>query len=105
MLFSRGQHTQSSSAGGIASSFDIQLFPKPAKILWLVVYNREHPAKEEQVARLHRFHIGAKRRRRGRKLNAKFLQPAIRTARLRTLTAHHRPACAPPSTCSTSPVT
>ena len=105
MLFGRSEDAQSRSVGGISSGLGIELFPQPANILRLVVDNREHPAKEEQVARLYRLHISAKRRRGGWELNAKVLQPAFGTARLRTFGAYHRPTCAPPSTCSTSPVT
>jgi hypothetical protein len=105
MLFGRGENAQSRSVRGISSSFDIELFPKSANILRLVVHNWEHPAKVEQVARLYRLDVSAKWRRGRWELNAKVLQPAICTARLRTLSAYHRPACAPPSTCSTSPVT
>jgi len=39
---------------------------------------REHPAKEEQVTRLYRLNVSAKRRRGGWELNAKVLQPANR---------------------------
>ena len=105
MLFRRGENAQSRGVGGISSSLDIELFPEPANILRLVVDDREHPAKEEQVARLYRLDVSAKRRRGGWELNAKILQPAFCTARLRTFTAYHRPTCAPSSTCSTSPVT
>jgi hypothetical protein len=59
------------SAGGISSSLGIELFPKSAKILRLAVHNWEHSAKEEKVARLHRFDVSAKQRRGGRELNAK----------------------------------
>ena len=65
----------------------------PAKVLRLVIDNWEHPAKEEKVARLHRLDVAAKRRRSGWELNAKVLQPEICTARLRTFSAYHRPAC------------
>ena len=105
MLFGCSEDAQSRSVGGISSSLGIKLFPQAAKILRLVVYNGEHPAKEEQVTRLYRLDVGAKRRRGGRELNAKVLQPAIGTALLRTFRAYHRPTCAPPSTSSTSPVT
>jgi hypothetical protein len=70
-----------------------------------VIDNWEHPAKEEQVARLERLHISAEWRRSRGELNAKVLQPAIGTAQLGTLRRYHRPTCAPSSTCSTSPVT
>jgi hypothetical protein len=71
----------------------------------LAVHNWEHSTKEEKVARVRRFDVSAKRRRGGWELNAKVLQPAICTAQVQTSNAYHRPACAPPSTCSTSPVT
>ena len=96
MLFGRSKSAQSRSVGGIPSSFDIEFFPKPAKILRLVIDNRKHPAQKEQVARLQRLDIGAKRRRSGWELYAKVLQPAFCAARLRTFTrlppAHVRTA-------------
>jgi len=106
MFFGRRQDAQSRSVGGISSSLDIELFPKPANILWLMIYDRKHAAKEEQITRLYRLDVSAKRRWGFRELNSKVLQPAICTAQLLgTFTAYHRPTCAPPSTCSTSPVT
>jgi len=70
-----------------------------------VVHNWKHPAKEKEIPRLDGLDVGAEWRRRGWKLNAKILQPAICVSQLRTFAAYHRPTCAPPSTCSTSPVT
>src|SRR5258708_37778256 len=104
MLFRRSKDVQRRDVGCIAAGLDIELLPKPANILRLVVNNREHSAKEKQVARLHRLGVSAKRRRGRWELNAKLLQPALCTVRLRTLTGYHRPTCAPSSTCSTSPV-
>jgi hypothetical protein len=80
MLFGRSENAQSRSVGGVSSSFGIELFPEPADKLRLVVDHREHPAKEEQVTRLYRLNVSAKRRRGGWELNAKVLQPAIGTA-------------------------
>ena len=37
--------------------------------------------------------------------DAELLQPALRVEPAATLAAYHLPVCAPPSTCSTSPVT
>ncbi len=105
MLFGRSEHAQSRGVGGISSSLGIEFLPQPANILRLVVYNREHPTKEEQIARLYRLHVRAKRSGGGRELNAQILQPAFGAARLGTHSAYHRPTCAPSSTCSTSPVT
>src|SRR5215471_16593983 len=105
MLFGRSEDVQSGNVGGISPGLDIELFPKPANELRLVVDNWEHPAQEEKVARLHRLDVSAKRCWGGWQLNAKVLQSSICTALVRTSKAYHRPACAPPSTCSTSPVT
>ena len=105
MLLGRGESVQSRSVSGISPSLDIELFPQSAKVLRLVINNGDHPAKKEKIARLYRLDISTKRRRGGRELNAKVLQSAICTAWLRASSAYHRPACAPPSTCSTSPVT
>jgi len=105
MLLRRGKNSQSRCVGGISSGFGIKFFPEPANILRFVVNNWEHPAKEEQIARLYRLNISAKRRRDGWELDTKLLQSAFCAAWLRTFTAHHRPTCAPSSTCSTSPVT
>src|ERR1700733_8299880 len=105
MLLRRSENAQSRRVGGISSSLGIWLVPKSANILRFMVNNRKHPAKEEQVPRLYRLNVRAKRRRRSWEQNAKLLQPALRTARLRTFTAYHRPTCVPSSTCCTSPVT
>src|SRR5215467_12620933 len=105
MLLGRGKDVQSRSVSGISPSLDIELFPEPSKILRLVIDNWEHPAEEEKITRLYRLDISAKGRRGRREPNAKVLQSAICTVWLRTFHAYHRPTCAPPSTCSTSPVT
>src|SRR6266567_3227202 len=105
MMFGSCEGAQRRRIGGVSSGLGIEFFAKPAKILRLMVNNREHPAEEKQVACLYRLDVTSKRRRGGWELNSKVVQPAIRTARLRTLRAHHLPTCAPPSTCSTSPVT
>src|ERR1700722_1168019 len=105
MAFRRGEDAQSCGVGRISSSINIKFFSQSANILRLVVDDREHPAKEEQIACLYSFGVSAKGRRGVRELNAKVLKPLICTAWLETFTAYHRPACAPPSTCSTSPVT
>ena len=102
MLLGSSQDVQSRSVSGISSSLGIELFPKSANKLRLVVHNWEHPAKEEQVVRLHRLDVSSKRLRGGWELNAKVLQPAICTARCEPLVlttgprAHRRPRAAPP---------
>jgi hypothetical protein len=79
MLFRRGKNSQSRSVGGISPSLGIELFPEAPNVLRFVVDNREHPAKEEQVARLYRLDVTTKWRRRGWELNTKLLQPALCT--------------------------
>src|SRR5260370_40578064 len=91
--------------GGVSYGLGIEFLAKPPKVLRLMVNNREQPAQEKQVSCLYRLDVTSKRRRGGWELNSKVVQPAIRTARLRPLRVHHLPTCAPPSTCSTSPVT
>jgi hypothetical protein len=66
---------------------------------------RKHTAEEEQITGLYGFDIGAERSGRRREFDAELLQSALRVGRLRALAAYHFPECAPPSTCSTSPVT
>ena len=41
----------------------------------------------------------------GAELDAEFFQPLLGTGRPRAFAGYHLPTCAPPSTCSTSPVT
>src|SRR5690242_15899796 len=105
MLLGGSEDVQSGNVGGISSSLGIELFPKPANELRLAVHNREHPAQEEKVARLYRLHVRAKRCWGRWELNAKFIQPLLGADWPRVFEDYHLPACAPPSTCSTSPVT
>jgi len=105
MLFGRGQGAQGRSPNRIAAHFGIQFLPQPAKILRLVIHNREHAAQEEEIACLQRLNVTSERRWSSRKLNAKVLQSALCAARLRAFTSYHRPTCAPSSTGSTSTVT
>jgi len=82
MLLGRGEDAQRRRVGGISSSLDIEFLPESSNKLRLVIDNREHPAKEEQVARLYRLDVRTERRGSSWKLNAKVTQPVVRTARL-----------------------
>jgi hypothetical protein len=73
MLFGRCKRAQSRSTYRIPSRLDIHFIPQPAKILGLVIHNREHAAKEEEIAGLHRLNVTAKRRRSRWKLDAEVL--------------------------------
>jgi hypothetical protein len=77
MLLGSGKRAQRGGVDGISSRLGIEFFSKPAKILRLVVDNREHSAKEEQIARLQRLDVTAEWRWRGRELNTQLLQPAL----------------------------
>src|ERR1700722_3412986 len=105
MLSRGGEYVQGRDARGFASLFYVVLSAQPAYELWFMPDDRENAAEIKQVARLDAFSIRPNRSRRGRQLNAELRKPALRACRLRDLWAHHLPECAPPSTCSTSPVT
>ena len=89
----------------LAPRFHIELRADAPREFRAAALGGEHPGQEEQIARLHRFHIGPERLRRRRELDAKFFQPLLGAGRPRAFAGYHLPTCAPPSTCSTSPVT
>src|ERR1700722_3031089 len=95
MLFGGGEDAQRRGVGGFPSGLDIELFAQPANKLRLVIDDWEHSAKEEQVAGLYCFDVGAERRGGGWELNAKVEQPTVCAARLRRLGAYHRRTRAP----------
>src|SRR5438445_2646153 len=68
-------------------------------------FRGKHSAKKEQIVRLHGFYVRAERLRRHGELDAEFVQPLLGAGGPRAFAGHHLPTCAPPSTCSTSPVT
>jgi len=71
--FCSGQSAEGCGVGGIPSSLDVEFFAQAAEILRLVIDNRKHAAKKEQVPGLHGLNVGAKGRRGSRKLNAELL--------------------------------
>ena len=105
MLPGCSESAQSRGVDGISSRFGIELFPQPAHIFRLVIDNWDHTAEKEKVTRLYGFDVCAEGRGGGWKLNAQLFKPTLCKGRLSAFTGYHRPACAPPSTCSTSPVT
>jgi len=100
-----GEYVQSRDTRGFASLFDVVLSAQPAHELRFMPDDRQNATEIKQVARLNTFNVGADRSGREGQLNAERRKPALRVRRLRALWAHHLPECAPPSTCSTSPVT
>ena len=106
--FSLSANIEHCSANGhlfIAGEENIELRADTPNEFRPVTVRGKHPTQIKQIARLHRFHIGAERLRRRRKLDVKFLQPLLGASRPRAFAGYHLPTCAPPSTCSTSPVT
>src|SRR5256886_8618145 len=56
----------------LAPRFYIELRADAPNEFCPVTFRGKHPAQKKQIARLHRFHIGAERLSRGRELDAKF---------------------------------
>src|SRR5229473_3888741 len=100
-----GEYVQRRNARCFPSLFDVVLSTQPAYELRYVPDDRENAAEMKHSARLDTFNIRAEGSGRGRQLNAEFRKPALRASPLRALRTHHLLECAPPSTCSTSPVT
>ena len=65
----------------LAPRFHIELRADAPNEFRRVAFRGKHPAQKEQIARLHRFHIGAERLRRRRELDAKFFQPLLGAGR------------------------
>src|SRR6266849_135272 len=72
-----------------ASRFYIEFRADAPNEFRLVAFRGKHPAQKKQIARLHRFHIGAERLRRLRELDAKFFQPLLGTSRPRAFAGSH----------------
>src|SRR5258708_23639190 len=115
MVPRRRQHVQTGDGRGFAAVLYRQFRAKPPKIGWLAARYRQHTAEEEQVAGLHDLHIRAQRCGNRGKLNVVVMQPLFCASlhgmmrqrivhRFLLFVVYHLPKCAPPSTCSTSPV-
>src|SRR5262245_8584783 len=105
MLPRDGEDIKRREVSRLAPRFHIELRANTPNEFRPVAFRGKHPAQKKQIARLHRFHIGAERLGRRRELDAKFFQLPLGASRLSAFAGYHLPACAPPSTCSTSPVT
>ena len=88
----------------LAPRFHIELRADAPNEFRPAAFRGKHPGQKKQIARLHRFHIGAERLRRRRELDTQVLSTAVRHWPAETSWSYHLPTCAPPSTCSTSPV-
>src|SRR5207245_1226377 len=87
-----------------APRFHVELRAEASNEFRRAAFRGKHARQKKKIPRLHRFHICAERLRRRRKLDAKFFQPLLGAGRPRAFAGYHLPACAPPSTCSISPV-
>src|SRR5215813_13093980 len=60
-----------------ASRFYIELRADTPHEFRLMAFRGKHPGQKQQIARLHRFHIGAKRLRRSRECDAELRETAL----------------------------
>ncbi len=105
-MFSRyRERIERSEVSGLATHFHIELGPNTPNEFRLAARRGKHTGKEEEIAGLHRFYISAERLRWDREFDPQFLQSLLGGGRLIFFASYHFPLCAPPSTCSTSPVT
>src|SRR5438477_591765 len=104
MISRNSEDVEGREVSRLTPPFHIELRADAPNEFRPVAFRGKHPAQKKQIARLHRLHIGAERLRRRRKLDAKFFQPLLGAGRPRAFPGYHLPTCAPPSTCSTSPV-
>src|ERR1700681_728569 len=106
MLLSQSKSVQCGQASRASSVFDAQLASDTSQEPGGTSLHRQRATQKEQASGLHCLDVGAKWGWRIRQTYAKVLQPLLRTS-VRFVGGHyyHLPICAPPSTCSTSPVT
>src|SRR4029077_10463206 len=87
-----------------ASRFHIELGADAPDEFRHAAFRREHAGEKKQITCLDCFRINAKRFRRSREFDAEFFQTRLGAGRIGICACYHLPTCAPPSTCSTSPV-
>src|ERR1700743_1913676 len=104
-LLCRRQSVESCKAHCVFTCVRIQFFAQASHEFRLVSGDGKRAAEKQQITGLYGLDVSAKRSRWRREFDAKLGQPPLRVAWLRALVAYHLPACAPPSTCNTSPVT
>src|SRR6516162_8343359 len=84
-----GEAVERSEVSCLAPCFHVELCADAPNEFHRVIFGGKHPAQKKQVARLHRFHVGAERLRRRRELDAKSTQPLLGAGRPRAFAAHH----------------
>src|SRR5450432_1069714 len=117
MLLGERKRIQRSQASRTPSVFDAQISSDASHELGRASLHWQRAAQEEQVPSLHRLNVGAEMSRWTRQVYAEVSQTLFgtdalcihghywRSIDISRASFHHRPRCAPPSTCSTSPVT
>src|SRR6266404_1322405 len=107
MLLGECKRIQRGQATRAPPFFDVQLSSDTSQEPGYSLLHWQRAAQKEQVPGLDCFNIRAKRSWWTRQFYAKVFQPLFGTGVrcVRGHLHHHRPRCAPPSTCSTSPVT
>src|SRR5882672_10252834 len=104
MLLHHSERIKCCEMRRIPASFHIKVRTEASNEFRLAALRRKHPGQKKQIARLHRLHISTERFGRRGELDAKFFQPLLGACGWKSVTGYHLPRCAPPSTCSTSPV-
>ena len=77
MLPRDGETVERREVSRLAPRFHIQLRADTPNEFRRVAFRGKHPAQKEQIARLHRFHVGAERLRRRRELDAELFQTLL----------------------------
>src|ERR1700730_1131207 len=89
MLPRDSEDVQRREVSRLAPRFYIELRADAPNEFRLVAFRGKHPAQKKQIARLHRFHIGAERLRRRREPDAEFFTPLVGAARWGAFAAYH----------------
>src|SRR2546421_5851224 len=89
MLPRDSEYIERREVSRLVPRFHIELRADAPNEFGHVAFRGKHPAQKKQIARLHRFHIGTERLRRGRELDTKFFQPLLGTGQPRAFAASH----------------
>src|SRR6202521_6115701 len=89
MLPHDSEDVERREASRLAPRFYIELRADAPNEFRPVSFRRKHPAQEKQIARLHRFHIGAERLRRRRELDAELFQTLLGAGRPMAFAGYH----------------
>ena len=105
MLPGNGEHVKCREVRPPCASVDFKFRAHPPDEFRVAVFRRKHTAQKQQMPVCTWFDIGTERLRRCGEHDAELLQPLLRPGQVHAFAGYHLPMCAPPSTCSTSPVT